>query len=172
MTLIESLIVVAVLGVLASMAVLTGGTDRDQLQLAAAARRLEVGLNRARSIARREQRPCGVALNEEGLSRPGHSQLPGDLSACSHVEMSLQEDLEQGPIQLYTNFPAVLRYAANGLLLDGGMAVLTHQRLSTARCLVVSLPLGVIRIGSYQDPLPLTGKRLLSSRCLPDDLPG
>ena len=89
MTLIESLIVVAVLGVLASMAVLTGGTDRDQLQLAAAARRLEVGLNRARSIARREQRPCGVALNEEGLSRPGHSQLPGDLSACSHVEMSL-----------------------------------------------------------------------------------
>ena len=82
--------------------------------------------------------------------------------------MSLQEAFEQGPIVLTTNLPPALRITSNGLLLDGGIAVLSHQRLAKARCLVVSLPLGVSRIGSYQDPLPPEGGRLLSSRCLPN----
>ena len=82
--------------------------------------------------------------------------------------MALQEAFEQGPIELNTNLPPVVRFTSNGLLLDGGIAVLSHQRLAKARCLVVSLPLGVSRIGSYQGPLPSDGGRLLSSHCLPD----
>ena len=82
--------------------------------------------------------------------------------------MSLQEDFQQGPIVLNTNLPPVLRFTANGLLLDGGIAVLSHRRLSKARCLVVSLPLGVSRIGFYQNPLLSEGGRLRSSRCLPN----
>ena len=42
-------------GILASIPIVTGGRDRDQLQLDASARRLQSGLDRARSIARREQ---------------------------------------------------------------------------------------------------------------------
>ena len=80
----------------------------------------------------------------------------------------LKEEFEQGSIVLNTNLPQVLRFTANGLLLDGGIAVLSHTRLAKARCLVVSLPLGVSRIGSYQAPLPSDGGRLSSSRCLPD----
>ena len=45
--------------------IVTGGSDRDQLQLDASARRLQSGLNRARSLARREQRACGVSLRAE-----------------------------------------------------------------------------------------------------------
>ena len=56
--------------------------------------------------------------------------------------MALQEVLHQGPIQLHTNLPAVMRVSANGLLLDGGTTVLSHGRLDHTRCLVVSLPLG------------------------------
>ena len=82
--------------------------------------------------------------------------------------MALQEELKQGPVALNTNLPSVLRVTANGLLLDGGIAVLSHQRLAKARCLVVSLPLGVSRIGFYQAPLPSDGGRLRSSHCLPD----
>ncbi len=168
MSLIEQLIVVSLFGMLASIPIVTGRSDRDQLQLDASARRLQSGLDRARSIARREQRACGVSLNEEGFTDPDEGSLPGSLPACPGIDMALQEAFEQGPIELNTNLPSVLRFAVNGLLLDGGIAVLRHQRLAKARCLVVSLPLGVSRIGSYQGPLPSDGGRLLSSRCLPD----
>ena len=100
---------------------------------------------------------------------PDQGILPVSLPACPGIGMALQEAFEQGPIELSTNLPPVLRFTANGLLLDGGIAVLSHQRIAKARCLVVSLPLGVSRIGSYQAPLPSNGGRLLSSRCLPDD---
>ena len=96
--------------------------------------------------------------------------LPASLSACPGIGMLLKEEFEQGPVVLSTNLPPLLRFTANGLLLDGGIAVLSHTRLAKARCLVVSLPLGVSRIGFYQAPLPSDGGRLVSSRCLPDVL--
>ena len=168
MCLIEQLMLVSLLGMLASVPIVTGGSDLDQLQLDASARRLQSGLDRARSIARREQTACGLSLNEEGFTDPDEGSLPGSLPACPGIGMALQEAFDQGPIELNTNLPPVLRFTANGLLLDGGIAVLSHQRLEKARCLVVSLPLGVSRIGSYQAPLPSDGGRLLSSHCLPD----
>ena len=168
MSLIEQLTVVSLVGILASIPIMTGRSDRDQLQLDASARRLQSGLDRARNIARREHRACGLSMNEEGFMAPDDGILPASLPACPGIAMSLQEEFEQGPIVLSTNLPPLLRFTANGLLLDGGIAVLSHTRLATARCLVVSLPLGVSRIGSYQAPLPFDGGRLLSSRCLPD----
>ena len=117
---------------------------------------------------RREQQACGLSLSEEGFTAPDEGILPASLPACPGIGMALQDEFEQGPIVLSTNLPPVLRFTANGLLLDGGIAVLSHQRLAKARCLVVSLPLGVSRIGFYQHPLPSNGGRLLSSRCLPD----
>ena len=168
MSLIEQLMVVSLVGILASIPIVTGGGDRDQLQLDASARRLQSGLDRARSIARREQIACGVSLNEEGFTDPDEGSLPGSLPACPGIGMALQEEFDQGPIVLSTNLPPLLRFTANGMLLDGGIAVLSHERVAKARCLVVSLPLGVSRIGSYQAPLPSNGGRLLSSRCLPD----
>ncbi len=167
MSLIEQLMVVSVLGIVLSVPFVTGRSDRDQLQLDASARRLQIGLDRARSIAKREQRACGIALTEEGFRAPDEEFLSGAIPSCTGIGLSLQEDFEHGPIVLSTNLPSVLRVTANGLILDGGIAVLSHPRLVKARCLVVSLPLGVSRIGSYQDPLPSKGGRLGSSRCLP-----
>ena len=168
MSLIEQLIVVSLVGLLASIPIVTGRSDRDQLQLDASARRLQSGLARARSIARREQTACGLSLNDEGFTASDQGILPASLPACPGIGMALQEAFEQVPIELNTNLPSVLRFTANGLLLDGGIAVLSHERVAKARCLVVSLPLGVSRIGSYQGPLPSDGGRLLSSHCLPD----
>jgi hypothetical protein len=168
MSLIEQLTVVSLVGILAAIPIVTGGSDRDQLQLDASARRLQSGLDRARSIARREQRACAMSMSKDGFMAPDEGTLPASLPACPGIGLSLQEEFEQGPIVLSTNLPSLLRITANGLLLDGGIAVLSHQRLAQARCLVVSLPLGVSRIGFYQDPLPSNGGRLLSSRCLPD----
>ncbi len=168
MSLMELLTVVSLVGILASIPIVTGRSDRDQLQLDASARRLQSGLDRARNIARREQSAGRLSLTEEGFMAPDDGILPASLPACPGIEMALQEEFDQGPVVLSTNLPPLLRFTANGLLLDGGIAVLSHQRLAKARCLVVSLPLGVSRIGSYQDPLPSNGGRLSSRRCLPD----
>ena len=167
-TLIELLCVVALLAVMASLPLVSQASDRDRLQLDAAARRLLLGLERARSAARREQMACGIALNRDAWSSPEPEALPGGLPPCPGVSVALQEALHQGPILLHTNLPAVVRVTANGLLLDGGTTVLSHRRLDHSRCLVVSLPLGVSRIGRYQGGPPAEGQRLSSRRCLPD----
>ena len=167
-TLVEMLCVVALVGLMVSLPLVHGGEDRDRLQLDAAARRLLLGLERARSVARRSQRACGIALTDDAWISPAQDALPGGLQPCPGVSLAMQEPIHQGPIQLHTNLPDVLRISANGLLLDGGTAVLSHGRLNHARCLVVSLPLGVSRFGRYEGGSFLEGQRLSSRRCLPD----
>ena len=43
--------------------------------------------------------------------------------------MALAE-LGSSPLQLQSNLPEMLRFTANGLLLDGGLVVLSHPRVS------------------------------------------
>lgn len=54
-----------------------------------------------------------------------------------------------GEVQLSHNFPAVLRFSRNGLVLDGGTAVLQASGTAVQRCLVMSPPLGITRVGRY-----------------------
>ena len=86
-TLIELLCVVALLGLMASLPLVTSGSDRDRLQLDAAARRLLLGLERARSVARREQMACGIALSGDAWSAPEPEALPGGLPSCPGVSV-------------------------------------------------------------------------------------
>ena len=51
------------------------------------------------------------------------------------------------------NFPATLRFTANGLAIDGGVVVLSKAGTGLRRCLVLALPLGLVRLGRYDaDP--------------------
>jgi len=70
---------------------------------------------------------------------------------------SLKEPIAAGDVRLNHNFPAVLRFSSNGLVLDGGTAVLQAAGTSLQRCLVMALPLGITRLGRY-----------LGGRCEPD----
>ena len=166
-SLVELMVTVAVAGIIACLAVPNSTSDRDQLQLDAAARRLQLGLERARLAARRDQQACGITLGREAWLEPEYQNLPAALPPCSGIGLSLQEAFEQGPIQVHTNLPELIRVSANGLLLDGGTTVLSHERVAQSRCLVVSLPLGVSRIGTYQADPPVMGEPPLSSRCRP-----
>ena len=166
-SLVELIVTVAVVGIIASLAVMNPSGDRDQLQLEAAARRLQLGLERARLAARRAQQACGISLARDSWEQPEPEHAPGVLTPCSGVGLALQEAVEQGPIQLHTNLPEVIRVSANGLLLDGGTTVLSHERLDQHRCLVVSLPLGVSRVGIYQGDLPALGEAPRSTLCQP-----
>ena len=166
-SLIELMVTVAVVGIIASLAVQDSVSDRDQLQLDAAARRLQLGLERARMVARRGQQACGISLGREAWLESEQQDLRGELVPCSGIGLSLHEDLEQGPIEVRTNLPDVIRVSANGLLLDGGTTVLSHERVARSRCLVVSLPLGVSRVGTYQGDLPELSEVPRSTHCRP-----
>ena len=98
---------------------------------------------------------------------PDQQDSPGELTPCSGIGLSLQEALEQGPIEVHTNLPTVIRVSANGLLLDGGTTVISHARVDRSRCMVVSLPLGVSRVGIYQGDLPELGEAPRSTLCRP-----
>ena len=162
-TLVELMMAVALVGIICSIGLVHAGADRDRLQLDAAARRLQLGLQRARLSARRHQQACAVALGPEAWVVGDSGSLP----PCIGSGLSLQEGAAPAEISVHTNLPSLVRVTANGLLLDGGTTVLSHPRVSDSRCLVVSLPLGISRVGHYAAPLPAEGVSLRSSQCHP-----
>lgn len=166
-SLVELLVAVAIVGILAAIAVVHAGADHDRLLLESAARRLQLGLERARVSARRDQQACGISLTGNGWSTSPQELASQTLRPCSAGSLVLHEPGVQASVALHTNLPAVVRVSANGLLLDGGTTVLSHPRVATSRCLVLSLPLGISRIGVYSETLPAAGARLRSSRCRP-----
>ena len=145
---LELLVVVVIVGILATMALVQRGRDRERLALEVGWRRLRTGLDRGRMAAERHAEPCGLALSQGGWQAPAS----GALVPCRGAGMALAE-LGSSPLQLQTNLPEMLRFTANGLLLDGGLVVLSHRRVSHRLCMVIGLPLGITRTGIYQaDP--------------------
>jgi prepilin-type N-terminal cleavage/methylation domain-containing protein len=142
MTLPELLLAVLVLGLMAAAAL--GGSSRAlaRMRVEAAARLLAVGLEQARSAAESNGQPCALALGSSGWREPAAGELSGELLPCPLGEARLKE-----AVRLSHNLPGGLRIAANGLLLDGGTVVLGTAGSDLQRCLVVSLPLGVVRTG-------------------------
>ena len=159
-TLVELLVTIAVLGLLAGTAVAGSGRDQAHLELEVALRRLRIGLDRGRLAAERQQQPCGLHLTGRGWQAP----VDGTLPACRAVPPLAE--IGESAISLRSNLPPLVRFTANGLLLDGGVVVLTHPRLPQRPCLVIGLPLGITRSGTYQAPIQ---QRLSATHCRPDD---
>lgn len=149
LSLAELLVGVAILGLLISLG-WRGGTEvLARQRLDAATRRLEQGIERGRAEAQQHDQPCGLSLVEQGWAPPQGGGLP----ACLPTREGLQDPLVMaiGEVQLSHNFPAVLRFSRNGLVLDGGTAVLQASGTTLQSCLVMSPPLGITRVGRYQE---------------------
>jgi hypothetical protein len=54
-------------------------------------------------------------------------------------------------VQLRHNLPDAVRFTSNGLVLDGGTVVVNAPGTALERCVVMSLPLGVVRMGRWLD---------------------
>ena len=65
-----------------------------------------------------------------------------------------------------SNLPDSVRFSSNGLVLDGGLVVVSHPSHAQALCLVIGLPLGISRSGVYRGDL---NGSLSSALCLPSD---
>ena len=160
-SLVECLLVVALLGILASLAIPSSSAVQRRLELVSGLRRLRVGLDRGRMAAQRNRQPCALELSVTGWQPP----LTGDLPACRGAVMPLAET-GSGDLELRSNLPDAVRFSSNGLVLDGGLLVLSHPSHGQALCLVIGLPLGISRSGVYRgDP----SGPLSSSLCLPSD---
>ncbi len=155
----ELLVAMAVLGLLAAMSVSAGQRSLALMRVESTSRRLALGLEQARQAAERHGRPCALALGSTGWREPRGGSLP----ACAINEGS-EAEAEAG-VELRHNLPAALRFSSNGLVLDGGTVLIRAAGIELRRCLVLSLPLGVVRLGRYSGPLEGTPS---SSACLAD----
>jgi hypothetical protein len=146
-TLLELLLVVALLALMGLIALGSGAELLARLEVEAATRRILVGLERGRIAAERQGRPCALSLDVRGWGPPS----TGDLPACSGVLLALGEGLgpPAGGARLEHNFPPAVRFSSNGLVLDGGTVLVAHRATALIRCVVVSLPLGVTRVGLH-----------------------
>lgn len=149
----ELLVGVVILGLLASLGWRGGSEVLARQRLEVAMRRLDQGIQRGRAEAQKLGQPCGLRLEPEGWRPPEASEL----APCLRTLEGLQEPIAAGDVQLAHNFPGVLRFSSNGLVLDGGTAVVQASGTTAQRCLVMALPLGITRIGRYE-----------ASQCLPD----
>ncbi|MBW0166388.1 MAG: GspH/FimT family pseudopilin [Vulcanococcus sp.] len=145
-SLAELLVGIAIVGLLAVLGWTGGSETLARQRLEAATRRLDQGIQRGRAEAQKLGRPCGLSLQPEGWAPPAASSLP----PCLQTLETLKEPIATGEVKLVHNFPAVLRFSSNGLVLDGGTAVLSASGTSLQRCLVMALPIGITRLGRYR----------------------
>ena len=141
-SLVECLVVVALLGILASLTIPSSSAVQRRLELESGLRRLRVGLDRGRMAAERDRQPCALQLTATSWQPP----LTGDLPACRGGVTALAET-GAGELELHSNLPDAVRFSTNGLVLDGGLVVLSHPSHGQAFCLVIGLPLGISRSG-------------------------
>jgi prepilin-type N-terminal cleavage/methylation domain-containing protein len=146
-SLAELLMGIAIVGLLAVMGWSGGSETLARQRLEAATRRLDQGIQRGRAEAQKLGRPCGLSIQPEGWMPPAQSSL----APCVQTLESLKEPIAAGEVKLAHNFPAALRFSSNGLVLDGGTAVLTTSGTTLQRCLVMALPLGITRLGRYRN---------------------
>ena len=144
MTLAEQLVVVALLGGLGGWGLALGHEKRQRQKVEAVAGELLAGIQLARAEAERRQLPCGLSLDRGGWQEPANGSLP----ACATGLKRFGD-----AVTLAHSFPATLRFSANGLVIDGGLVVLSQSGTQLRRCLVMALPLGLVRLGRYDaDP--------------------
>ena len=144
MTLAEQLIVVGLLGGLGCWGLSCSQEQRHRQRVEAVANEWLAGIQLARAEAERRQTACGLSLAARGWQEPSDGNLP----ACATALQVFSDE-----VNLVHNFPATLRFSANGLVIDGGVVVLSKAGTGLQRCLVLALPLGLVRLGRYDaDP--------------------
>lgn len=152
-TLPELLITAALLGLVMPLLFGAASSQQARQRVDGTLRRLALGLEMGRVIALRQGSACVLALGGGGWQAPGAASLP----ACAGAELSPEEGLVPPGVVVEHNLPGLVRFSSNGLVLDGGTLVVRAEGTALARCLVISPPLGVVRLGRYE-----------GSTCLPE----
>lgn len=160
LSLVELLVGLAITLLLAMLALQTSPESIARQAVEGAARRLAQGVQLGRNEARRLGAPCALALSAEGWVAPVDPSLP----PCRRALLALGEPLTR-QVQLLHNVPERVRFSSRGLVIDGGTVVIAAEGTPLRRCLVMALPLGVVRLGRYHGDLDRPAD---SAACQPD----
>lgn len=144
---LELLLAAALLGLLTLPCLHWAAASLALQEVESASRRVMLGLEQGRSAAERSGQPCGLRLQRDGWGPP----VGGGLPACPGVVLPLLEAGRESAIELRHNLPEVVRFTSNGLVLDGGTVLVGAEGTELVRCVVLALPLGVVRIGRWQE---------------------
>ncbi len=142
----ELLVAVVVLGVLLAIGGFSGQGFLARQRVEVAARELASTIERERDLALRHGRSRSLAVEGSG----------GLLAAAA---------VAGGRLEISHNLPEQLRFTANGLLLDGGTVVVEGAGTDLRRCLVMALPIGVLRLGRDEG----SGGAVSASTCVRDE---
>jgi prepilin-type N-terminal cleavage/methylation domain-containing protein len=137
-TLAESLIVLAIVGILVAIAVPTAIAALHRAKLAQATDMVVASLQEAQREAIRSNRTCKLTLDKAAGKILGQQGclLSGDRILPTEIVLSYTGDDN-------------IDYGMRGNTTDNKSILLQVKNTSNYRCLTISAPLGIIRLGSY-----------------------
>jgi prepilin-type N-terminal cleavage/methylation domain-containing protein len=141
-TLLESLTVLAIIGILAAMAIPSLIAAQNRAKLAQSTDLVVASLQESQREAIRRNKSCTVTLDKVNNKIIGDSGclLTGDRNLPNAIDLD------------YTGASGDLRYGMRGNTTTNKSVILkVKDSPSVSRCLTVSAPLGIIRLGTY-DP--------------------
>jgi prepilin-type N-terminal cleavage/methylation domain-containing protein len=139
-TLLESLIVVTIVGILMAMAIPSFIAAQQRAQLAQATDSVVASLQQAQREAIRRNQSCTLTLDKIDRKILGQQGclLSGDRQLPDAIELD------------YTGASGEIQYGIRGNTTTNKSVVLAiKDSPSNTRCLTISAPLGIIRLGSY-----------------------
>jgi prepilin-type N-terminal cleavage/methylation domain-containing protein len=139
-TLIESLIVVSIVSILGAMAIPSFIAAQNRAKLNQATEMVVASLQQAQREAIRRNQSCTLTLDKVGRKINGQQGclLSGDRKLPDAIDLN------------YTGASGDIQYGIRGNTTTNKSVILeVKDSPNNTRCLTVSAPLGIIRLGSY-----------------------
>ncbi len=139
-TLIESLVVISIIGILMAMGVPSLLAAQNRAQLAQATDIVVASLRQAQQEAIRRNQSCTLTFDKDTNKITGQQGclLSGDVSLPDAIDLD------------YTGASGSIQYGIRGNTTTNKSFVLAVKgNPGNARCLTISAPLGIIRLGTY-----------------------
>jgi prepilin-type N-terminal cleavage/methylation domain-containing protein len=139
-TLIESLIVVSIVGILLAMAIPSLIAAQNRAKLAQATEIVVASLQQAQREAIRRNQSCTLTLDKINRKIAGQQGclLSGDRNLPDPIDLD------------YTGIAGSIQYGIHGNTTTNKSVFLAiRDSPNNTRCLTISAPLGIIRLGSY-----------------------
>jgi prepilin-type N-terminal cleavage/methylation domain-containing protein len=150
-TLAESLIVVAIVGILVALATPSLRAAIDRANLVRATDLVFGSLQQAQREAMRQDRGCTLTLDKIGR------KIVGERGCLLSGDRYLPESIEID----YTGVTGDIQYGIRGNTTANKTVMLSvRDSRQNTRCLTISAPLGIIRLGSY-DTIARTCRKLI-----------
>jgi prepilin-type N-terminal cleavage/methylation domain-containing protein len=138
-TLIESLVVVSIAGILLSLAIPSFLAAQNRAKLSQSTDIVMGSLQEAQREAMRRNRSCKLTFDKS------NNKILGEAGCLLSGDRSLPE-----PVTLdYTGITQSIEYGMRGNTTTNKTIILAINKDAPARCLTVSAPLGIIRLGRY-----------------------